>query len=69
MTIQEKIDQLAAAALRSAPTSRKPPTPTTYMAPFEKPRFVALVGQVPAADGGKDRSGALAPREGGSAKA
>ena len=43
MTIQEKIDLLAAAALRTAPPARVAPQPTTYMAPFEKPKTVALV--------------------------
>lgn len=43
MTIQEKIDQLATAALRSAPPEPVAPKPATYMAPFEKPKTVALV--------------------------
>lgn len=43
MTIQEKIDQLATAALRSAPPEPVAPKPTTYMAPFDKPKTVALV--------------------------
>jgi hypothetical protein len=43
MTIQEKIDQLASAALRSAPPAPVAPKPTTYMAPFEKPKTVAMV--------------------------
>ena len=43
MTIQEKIDQLANAAIRSAPPAPVAPKPATYMAPFEKPKTVALV--------------------------
>ena len=43
MTIQEKIDQLATAALRSAPPEPVAPKPATYMAPFDKPKTVALV--------------------------
>jgi hypothetical protein len=43
MTIQEKIDQLANAAIRSAPPEPSLPKPATYMAPFEKPKTVALV--------------------------
>lgn len=43
MTIQEKIDQLANAAIRSAPPAPVAPKPTTFMAPFEKPKTVALV--------------------------
>lgn len=43
MTIQEKIDQLANAAIRSAPPAPSLPKPATYMAPFEKPKTVALV--------------------------
>ena len=43
MTAQEKINQLATAALRSAPPAPVAPKPATYMAPFEKPKTVALV--------------------------
>jgi hypothetical protein len=43
MTAQEKINQLATAALRSAPPEPSLPKPATYMAPFEKPKMVALV--------------------------
>lgn len=43
MTAQEKINQLALAALRSAPPTAALPEPTTYMAPFEKPKSVAMV--------------------------
>jgi hypothetical protein len=43
MTIQEKIDQLANAAIRSAPPAPSLPKPATYMAPFDKPKTVALV--------------------------
>lgn len=43
MTAQEKINQLATAALRSAPPEPSLPKPATYMAPFEKPKTVALV--------------------------
>lgn len=50
MTIQEKIDQLANAAIRSAPPAPVAPKPVTYMAPFEKPKTVALVA-VPEAAG------------------
>jgi hypothetical protein len=51
MTTQEKIEQLALAALRSAPPPASTPKPATYMAPFEKPKTVALVeGAKPAAE-------------------
>lgn len=43
MTAQEKINQLATAALRSAPPAPAAPKPATYMAPFDKPKTVALV--------------------------
>lgn len=43
MTAQEKINQLATAALRSAPPAPVAPQPATYMAPFDKPKTVALV--------------------------
>lgn len=43
MTTQEKIEQLALAALRSAPPPATVPQPATYMAPFEKPKNVGLV--------------------------
>jgi hypothetical protein len=43
MSTQEKITQLALAALRSAPPSAGIPKPATFMSPFEKPRAVALV--------------------------
>jgi hypothetical protein len=43
MTTQEKIEQLALAALRSAPPPASTPQPSTYMAPFEKPKAVGLV--------------------------
>ena len=42
MSIQEKIDQLALAVLRSAPVSNARPQPATFMLPFEKPRMVAI---------------------------
>jgi hypothetical protein len=42
MSTQEKITQLALAALRSAPSAGKP-KPATFMRPFEKPKSVALV--------------------------
>lgn len=45
MTAQEKINQLATAALRSAPPAPVAPKPATYMAPFDKPKTVALVEQ------------------------
>jgi hypothetical protein len=67
MTTQEKIAQLAAAALCSAPSPRKAPTPTTFMAPFGKPRIVGLVGRPPAAD--VDRNGSQSLRDHGPAKA
>jgi hypothetical protein len=47
MTAQEKINQLATAALRSGPPAPVAPKPATYMAPFEKPKTVALA-EVPA---------------------
>lgn len=51
MTTQEKIEQLALAALRSAPPPATTPKPATYMAPFQKPKTVALVeGAKPAAE-------------------
>ena len=43
MSTQEKITQLALAALRSAPPSARTPKPATFMRPFEKPKSVALV--------------------------
>lgn len=43
MTAQEKINRLALAALRSAPPAASLPEPVTYMAPFEKPKTVAMV--------------------------
>jgi hypothetical protein len=43
MSIQEKIDQLALAALRSAPVMSRCPQPATFMLPFEKPKRVAIV--------------------------
>lgn len=43
MTTQEKINQLASAAIRSAPPAPSLPKPATYMAPFDKPKTVALV--------------------------
>jgi hypothetical protein len=43
MTTQEKIEQLALAALRSGPPPAAAPKPATYMAPFERPKTVALV--------------------------
>lgn len=42
MSIQEKINQLALAALRSAPVMSRP-QPETFMPPFEKPRQLAMV--------------------------
>jgi hypothetical protein len=42
MSIQEKIDQLALAAMRSAPVMSRP-QPATFMLPFEKPKRVAIV--------------------------
>ena len=47
MTAQEKINQLATAALRSGPPAPVAPKPATYMAPFDKPKTVALA-EVPA---------------------
>jgi hypothetical protein len=41
MSSQEKITQLALAALRSAPSAGMP-KPVTFMRPFEKPKAVAL---------------------------
>ena len=43
MSIQEKIDQLALAALRSAPVMSGRPRPSTFMPAFEKPQRVAIV--------------------------
>lgn len=43
MSIQEKIDQLALAALRSAPVMGSRPQPATFMPAFEKPKRVAIV--------------------------
>lgn len=43
MSIQEKIDRLALAALHSAPSRSTRPEPTTFMLPFEKPGRVAIV--------------------------
>lgn len=43
MSIQEKIDQLALAALRSAPVMSRRPQPATFMPAFEKPQRVAIV--------------------------
>jgi hypothetical protein len=43
MSIQEKIDQLALAVLRSAPSSTCRPQPATFMLPFEKPKRLAIV--------------------------
>jgi hypothetical protein len=43
MTTQEKIEQLALAALRSGPPPAAAPKPSTYMAPFDRPKTVALV--------------------------
>ncbi len=43
MSTQEKITQLALAALRSAPPSAGTPKPATFMRPFEKPKAVAIV--------------------------
>ena len=43
MSIQEKIDQLALAALRSAPVMGSRPRPSTFMPAFEKPQRVAIV--------------------------
>lgn len=43
MSIQEKIDQLALAALRSAPVMSSRPRPSTFMPAFEKPQRVAIV--------------------------
>lgn len=42
MSIQEKIDQLALAALRSAPVMSRRPQPATFMPAFEKPQRVAI---------------------------
>ena len=42
MSTQDKITQLALAALRSAPPAGTP-KPATFMRPFEKPKNVALV--------------------------
>jgi hypothetical protein len=43
MSIQEKIDQLTLAALRSAPVMGSRPQPATFMPAFEKPKRVAIV--------------------------
>lgn len=43
MTAQERINQLANAALRAAPPTASIPKPATYMAPFEKPKARNLV--------------------------
>jgi hypothetical protein len=43
MSIQEKIDQLALAALRSSNSASLRPRPATFMLPFEKPKRVAIV--------------------------
>jgi hypothetical protein len=45
MSTQEKITQLALAALRSAPPAGTP-KPATFMRPFEKPKAVAIVSGV-----------------------
>lgn len=42
MSIQEKINELALAALRTAPVMSRP-QPATFMPPFEKPRQLAIV--------------------------
>jgi hypothetical protein len=42
MSTQDKITQLALAALRSAPRAVTP-KPATFMRPFEKPRALAIV--------------------------
>ena len=42
MSTQEKITQLALAALRSAP-SAVTPKPATFMRPFEKPQALAMI--------------------------
>ncbi len=42
MSIQEKIDQLTLAVLRSAPAPAARPKPATFMLPFEKPKMVAI---------------------------
>ncbi|MCW1923001.1 hypothetical protein OKA05_10595 [Luteolibacter arcticus] len=58
MSTQEKITQLAIAALRSAPPSAGTPKPVTFMRPFEKPRAVALVSG--ASDSRFEKSGGSA---------
>lgn len=50
MTAQEKINQLATAALRSAPPVPSAPKPATYMAPFDKPKTVAITEVSPASE-------------------
>jgi hypothetical protein len=60
MTAQEKINQLATAALRSAPPAPVAPKPATYMAPFDKPKPVALV-EVPASAAPVEAAVAPAP--------
>ncbi|MEK7949189.1 hypothetical protein [Luteolibacter soli] len=42
MSTQDKITQLALAALRSAPRAVTP-KPATFMRPFEKPQALAIV--------------------------
>ncbi len=55
MSTQEKITQLALAALRSAPPSAGIPKPATFMPAFEKPKSMALVAG--AREARCDRSG------------
>jgi hypothetical protein len=49
MTVQERINQLAEAALRSAPPTTAAPRPATYMPSFEKMRSAEFIDRVPAA--------------------
>ena len=57
MSTQEKITQLALAALRSAPSAGIP-KPATFMRPFEKPTAVAFVSS--ASDTRFEKSGGSA---------
>jgi hypothetical protein len=49
MTTQERINLLAEAALRSAPTENARPTPVTFMPSFEKLRSAEFAHPVEAA--------------------
>jgi hypothetical protein len=48
MTAQEKINQLASAALRAAPPTAAVPKPVTYMPSFEKMRSAEFMEKAPA---------------------